>query len=62
MLIEINEDKRCLVYCGVHCTCSLRDDLNARAMTNLEHELQRIFIIPKKRVRNVPIRKKKRRK
>lgn len=64
MLVNREEDYRCLVYCGdENCVCGAKRDDKERILMNLEHELGTKFIvIPKGNVRNEPIRKKRRRK
>lgn len=55
---------RCLVYYGDdRCVCSARNNAKERILMNLGSELGTGFIVvPEKNVRNVPIRKKRRRK
>lgn len=54
-LIEQDDNKMCLVFCGDDCTCNARKI----AMNNLEEHLKTIIHIPKSNVRNVPIKKKR---
>lgn len=54
-LIEQQDDKMCLVFCGENCTCNARKI----AIQNLEEHLKRTIIIPKSNVRIVPIKNKK---
>ncbi len=50
MIIELYElGKMCLVYCGDNCTCGLNNPT-------------KLIRIPKSNVRNIPIKKKKKKK
>ncbi len=51
-LIEMDEPKMCLVFCGEGCTCGNFIKNQIKAMN--------IIQIPKSNVRNVPIKKRKR--